>query len=153
MAILTFLKTLIPGTSSFSLSKLVIILTVLLAIIGAVCGVSYVSYEKGYQAKEREDLQTIVNTLNGKISDLVAQQEIFNNNVKALNMTLANHSQTVKIINTVTEKEIEKPVYRDTPVPATGMQLLSNNATSLNSARTTRSGDGKVSTTPRTSSK
>jgi len=127
-------------------SKAVAIISITVVLLSTHLAVSYVSYSYGKSSVKNTELTNTVNALKNNQKELIGQQEMFNKNVSELNKKLETHSQTVKIITNNTEIEIEKPVYRDTIVPSSGMQLLANNATTLNAKRIPDSGIGKVQT-------
>lgn len=127
-------------------SKAVIAVLAVVVLIITHLSVAYLSYNYGTSSIKKEELSNAVEALKNNQQELIGQQEMFNQNVSELNKKLETHSKTVKIITNNTEIEIEKPVYRDTIVPSSGMQLLANNATTLNAKRIPDSGIGKVQT-------
>lgn len=124
--------------------KLIILLGSILLLITTHVVVGYVWYEKGINSSDRKILTETVKQLETHQADLAKQQNEFNKSVEDLNKKLDSHTQTVKIINTNTEHEIAKIVYRDTLVPDTGMQLLADNASALNAKRVPIGGTNKV---------
>jgi hypothetical protein len=54
---------------------------------------------------------------------------------QSLEETLKKINQKAKVITKVVEKEIEKPIYRECVLPPSGVQLINNTATELNSSR------------------
>ncbi len=132
-------------------SKVVFSLVVVALLVISHVSVGYVWYFKGKSASDKEILTNTISQFETYQKELSKQQETFNKNVDDLNKKLANHSQTVKVITNNTEREIEKVVYRDTIVPPSGMQLLANNADSLNAKRVPDSEPSEVqpsTTTP-----
>lgn len=125
-------------------AKLVSILVVVIVLIGTHAGVWYFGYQKGKDSYKAGVLEATVETLINNAKDLADQQARFNDSVTQLNNRLDEHGQTVKIINTNMEKELEKAAYRNTSIPDSGMQLLTNNANALNSKRVPRSPASKV---------
>lgn len=101
-------------------------------------------FDAGQNHVEKQLLEKNIVDLRQQTIDLVENQKIFNDGVAKLNKELSEHAQTVKIINTNTEKELEKIVYRDTIIPSTGVQLIADNAKALNANRISRSAVGKV---------
>lgn len=110
-----------------------------LAIFGILCASHFIvgifCYKEGENSKSAENSIAVISQLKEHQRTLITQQKEFNESVSGLNNKLQGHNETVKIITKNVEKEIEKPVYRDTIVPPDGMQLLANNASSLNSKR------------------
>lgn len=125
-------------------SKVALSIAIFAFLVVSHVGVGYVWYVKGKSSVDKDILTNTINQINTHQQELSKQQETFNKNVDNLNNTLSTNTQTVKIITNNTEREIEKTVYRDTVVPSSGMQLLANNADSLNAKRVPDSALSKV---------
>ena len=130
MALLTILSSISSGSKTALLLGFILVL--LIASHGVV---GYISYNNGVESVNTRNLKETIQTIEKNQGNLIKQQESFNKSVGDLNGKLVAHSQTVKIITNNTEREIEKFVYRDTVVPSSGMQLLADNASSLNAKR------------------
>lgn len=143
---------LLPNISLVSIrSKVVFSLAVVALLLISHVSIGYIFYFKGKSASEKEILTNTISHFETYQKELSKQQETFNKNVDDLNKKLANHSQTVKVITNNTEREIEKVVYRDTIVPPSGMQLLADNADSLNAKRIPDSKPSEVQLSTNTS--
>jgi len=94
----------------------------------------YMGRSDGKLIVERKVNEENIKALRQNSIELVEQQQVFNESVTALNNALSKHSQTVKIIQTNTLKEIEKPMYREV-VPESGYQLIMDSAIALNEKR------------------
>ncbi len=94
----------------------------------------YMGRSDGKLIVERKVNEENIKALRQNSIELVEQQQVFNESVTALNNALSKHSQTVKIIQTNTLKEIEKPMYREV-VPESGYQLIMDSAIALNDKR------------------
>ena len=126
-------------------TKIISALVVFFATIAIVGGFTYWGYKLGYAASKVDQLEATVTKLEDHAKELATQQAEFNDSVTALNTSLTENNKTVKIITTNTEREIEKPVYHTTVVPASGMQLLADNATELNAKRIPNGSIGAMS--------
>ena len=101
-------------------------------------------YSEGKDAEKMETAAATIEQLNQNMVALARQQTDFNDGVVRLNTTLAEHSKTTTYINNSVEKEIEKPVYKYIGVPSSGMQLIADTASALNSKRVSGSVFGQV---------
>lgn len=94
-----------------------------------------IGFEQGEASVKTKLLEASISDLKNHTIALTEQQKAFNEGVAKLNKDLADHSQTVKIIQTNTEKEIEKPVYIDICIPSSGVQLITDSARTFNTKR------------------
>ena len=101
-------------------------------------------YSEGRDAEKIEVANAAIDQLNKNMVSLAQQQTDFNDGVVRLNTTLVEHSKTTTYINNIVEKEIEKPVYKYIGVPSSGMQLIADTASALNSKRVSGSVFGQV---------
>lgn len=116
-------------------TKLIILLGSIIVLSLAGWGAYFYGYDKGYASYETKNLKATIEALEKNAETLLAQQARFNESISALNTRLDNQKQTVKVITTNTEREISKPVYTETVVPDTGIQLMIDNANKLNAIR------------------
>lgn len=139
MSLLTLLN---PVALKANIIKILCIVVALGLSHGAV---AWWSYNKAQDIMRADILENTVDQLQDHAKELAKQQASFNDSVVELNKRLSTHSQTVKIINNNVEREIEKLVYRNILVPASGMYLIADNANILNSNRVSRSTISKMS--------
>lgn len=66
---------------------------------------------------------------------IASKEEEYRKVSETLESTIKKLNQKTKIVTKVVEKEIEKPIYRECVLPASGVQLINQTATELNSAR------------------
>lgn len=144
---MSLLESLNPASLYLKIAK---ILGAILLVIAILTGVYYAGYQKGMATCQISVMDSTITKLEDHAKELANQQANFNESVESLNKTLADHTQTTKIINTNVEKEVEKIVYRNILVPSSGMFVLADNASTLNSKRISRSPIGEVSRNPDT---
>ena len=125
--------------------KAIVALSTVLIIVGAYFLGHWIGHDAGFASCNTSVLENNITKLTDHAKDLATQQATFNESVDALNKHLADHSQTTQIINTRVEKEVAKNIYRDIIVPVSGMQLLADNANTLNSKRMAISPAGELS--------
>lgn len=97
--------------------------------------VGYKMYKMGQDVLEKQYLEETIRKKAEHETELADQRVRYEDSVVELNKKLSDFSATVKVINKTVEKEIEKPVYINTIVPASGLHLLANTANELNSKR------------------
>jgi predicted HAD superfamily Cof-like phosphohydrolase len=93
-----------------------------------VCDYAAVKKELQQQEKQKEIEEANQKTIANK-------EEEYRKVSEKLEVALKELDKKAKVITKIVEKEIEKPIYRDCVLPTTGVQLINQTATELNSAR------------------
>ena len=119
-----------------------------LLAVGGISGVYF--YNKGVDSVKLDVYESKIDSLVKERDDLLSKNERFEDTVKKLNDQLTKIQTTTTIVTKVVRKEIEKPVYRDTLVPVTGLQSIADAARKFNQDRgIPGSTSSEVSTTGR----
>jgi hypothetical protein len=77
--------------------------------------------------------------LEKKINDLMEQNTRYSTAMTELQTKLDNIEPEVKIVTKIVEKEIEKTVYSDCTIPASGVHVIKDVATRYNAKRVSNS--------------
>ena len=111
------------------------ILSFILALlaVGGVSGVYF--YQKGVDSVRIDQYESTIENLVKEKDDLLDKNRRYEASVADLNAKMQKIKETTKIVTKVVRKEIEKPVYRDTLVPVTGLQSIADAARKFNQDR------------------
>lgn len=102
---------------------------------GATTGYKYATYR--CEAEKAEALKAAMDAKDEAI-------RLFQDTSVEYEAKLATANKQRKVITKLVEKEIEKPVYRECVFPASGMQLINDTATTLNTTRAAGELNGAV---------
>ena len=111
----------------------IIAFVVSLLAVGGISGVYF--YNKGVESVKFDVYESKIKSLVKERDDLLSKNERFEDTVRQLNDMLTKIQTTTTIVTKVVRKEIEKPVYRDTLVPVTGLQSIADAARKFNQDR------------------
>ena len=126
----------------------IIAFVVSLLAVGGISSVYF--YNKGVDSVKLDVYESKIDSLVKERDDLLSKNERFEDTVKKLNDMLTKTQTTTTIVTKEVRKEIEKPVYRDTLVPVTGLQSIADAARKFNQDRgIPGSTSSEVSTTGR----
>lgn len=124
--------------------KAIIIAVVVIVGVSLIAYSGYWLYNKGYESCDAQYKKSELSAYKENAKENAKTDAEFNNADKKLIETINSNEQAVKIVTKIVEKEIEKPIYVDTIVPASGMLTIATSARTLNSARISRSTTSEV---------